>query len=434
MIGGFAFKGELAESRIGQFLVFGWLAILVLLPFHGFLSVWLSSIFGGYLAWRSWKEALLLALLGSVLIYLWRFDRSLLRQLWHRRVNQLILVYAVLHIGIAFVAGTNLAAVQYALVYNLRFLGLFLLAQVIGHYWSRTAANKLQLQRLILWPAAVVIGFGLLQMFILPDDFLRHFGYGPDTIEPYATIDAKSEWVRIFSFTRGANQLGQYLILPLVLLGALWLKRRSRQLAIAITGGLLVMVGSYSRSAWLGLVAAALSYGVMSLDWKKYGRQMLLVLGAGLLLLVGLIYAAPHSEDVRLILFHDDQAATDAAGADEVRSSQTRKSLNLIENNPFGYGPGAAGPASFHNDEVTRINDNYYLQLALEVGVLGLGIFLAICWLTAKSMWGQRSELWPRVLLSVFVGVALINLFLPAWAQDEISLFWWGLAGIWYRP
>lgn len=433
------FSKKLTNKRSGRFLVISWVTIILLIPFHGFLSVWLSSIFGGYLALRSWKEALIILMLLAGLLFLYKNDQKLFLKLAKRPINRLIVLYVFLHLVLSAASGINLEAVLYALVYNLRFLGIFLMAQVLGHYLVRSSAkhhlpsaNDIRLAKLVLWPAGIVIAFALLQALVLPNDFLSNLGYGPDTIDPYVTIDAKDDWVRAQSTLRGPNQLGQYLLLPILLMASLWLKKPDwRKLGGLIAGGL-AMVFSFSRSAWLGLAAGVSALLTADREWLKWRKQILSIL-IGLAVLSGsLFYAFSGSDAFKLVVFHDDQAPGDVADSNTIRINATQKSLKLVAEEPVGHGPGFAGPASFHNDIDTKINENYYLQIALEVGVVGLLVFLSINWLLAVSLWRQRTELWPRVLFACFVGLFLVSFFLPAWANDEALIFW-GLAGLFYR-
>ncbi|HEX9594683.1 MAG TPA: O-antigen ligase family protein [Candidatus Saccharimonadales bacterium] len=433
LVPSYLFKDKLTVEPAGKFLAISWILIILLLPFHGFLSVWLSSIFGSYLAWRSWKEALVILMLIAGTWWLARHDKALFAKLARRRVNQLIAAYVLLHLLLSAVSGINLEAILYAIVYNLRFLGIFLAAQILGHYYKRSTSSVRTLNKLVLIPAGIVISFALLQATVLPNDFLSHFGYGTETIEPYVTIDAKDEWVRAQSTLRGPNQLGQYLILPLILMSTLWLAKPAGKLAGGILAGGLAMAASYSRSAWLGLAAALGALLSADKSWRKWKRQIIAGLAVLAMIIAGLAASFAGSDSFKLIVFHDDQAVGDIADSNTIRVNATRRSLDAIAANPLGHGPGYAGPASFHNDLDTKINENYYLQIALEVGVAGLLVFLSLNWLVATSLWRQRQELWPRVLFASFIGLFLINFFLPAWANDEIGLMWWGLAGLFYR-
>ena len=71
----------------------------------------------------------------------------------------------------------------------------------------RTQRLRAGWSRLVLWPAFVVIVFGLLQALVLPNDFLRHFGYGHATIMPMETINNNKAYIRVMSTLRGANAL-----------------------------------------------------------------------------------------------------------------------------------------------------------------------------------------------------------------------------------
>jgi O-antigen ligase len=193
------------------------------------------------------------------------------------------------------------------------------------------------------------------------------------------------------------------------------------------------MAASYSRSAWLGLAAALGALLSADKSWRKWKRQIIAGLAVLAVIIAGLAVSFAGSDSFKLIVFHDDQAVGDVADSNTIRVNATRRSLDAIAANPLGHGPGYAGPASFHNDLDTKINENYYLQIALEVGVAGLLVFLSLNWLVATSLWRQRQELWPRVLFASFIGLFLINFFLPAWANDEIGLMWWGLAGLFYK-
>jgi hypothetical protein len=141
---------------------------------------------------------------------------------------------------------------------------------------------------LVLWPAAIVVLFGLLQIFILPRDFLRHFGYGPSTIPVFETINNNKQYLRIASTLRGANPLGAYMLVPISLLTVQLLgpKRRLRQ-AIFLAACFVVLFYSFSRSAWIG---ALLTMGVVTLvtlrsnKVRKIGLLaicLLLIIGAG---------------------------------------------------------------------------------------------------------------------------------------------------------
>jgi hypothetical protein len=99
---------------------------------------------------------------------------------------------------------------------------------------------------------------------------------------------------------------------------------------------------------------------------------------------------------------------------------------------PFGDGPGTAGPASVYNgNHGSRIAEDYYVQIAQETGWLGLALFLSVVVLVAMELYAQIGI--SRLALLLFaslIGVSFVNLLSHAWADDTLAFVWWGLAGI----
>ena len=156
--------------------------IILIMPFHAFLTVWGSSLVGHYTALRLWKETLLLiCIIGT--IYLVMTDGKIRSHTLTRRLVWLIFAYIGVNViwgALAFHQHTLTAkALGYGLIVNLRFLIFFLITWAVALRTSRLRKNW---QWLVLAPAAVVVAFGLLQALVLPRDFLSHFGYGPNTI------------------------------------------------------------------------------------------------------------------------------------------------------------------------------------------------------------------------------------------------------------
>src|SRR5665213_1787649 len=76
--------------------------ILVLVPFHAFLTVWASSNFGHYTAWRLWDEVLLMVVMVlAIVLCFWCGAWKSIRQL---HVFWLIMAYAALELTIGLVA------------------------------------------------------------------------------------------------------------------------------------------------------------------------------------------------------------------------------------------------------------------------------------------------------------------------------------------
>ncbi|HUC96034.1 MAG TPA: hypothetical protein VMR76_03740, partial [Candidatus Saccharimonadia bacterium] len=186
--------------------------ILVVLPFHEFLTTWLGSNFGHLDLFRVWKEIVLVLLIFPT-SYLVLKKKQLLSFLIRDKLTILIVIFGIICLVIGIwgyeTKSVNAAALSAGLIIDLRFFLIFLICLVITCY---NDFFKKYWKQLLLIPALLVIVFGIAQIF-LPLNFLSHFGYGANTIPAYQTIDQNLRFHRIQSTLRGADPLGAYLIL-----------------------------------------------------------------------------------------------------------------------------------------------------------------------------------------------------------------------------
>lgn len=419
------------RNQIATLAAYGLAIIFILLPFHGFFTAWAASQFGHFDLIRIWKE-LLIVILGIGAAWLVYKDKQLRKTLKHNPLIYLIIIYAGLEIGLGLIAyglgKVNRNALLYGWIADLRFLAFFLVALVtaakvpIKQYW----------RVLLLLPAAIVVAFGLLQHFILPVDFLRHFGYGAKTLEPYQTVDLKTAYIRLQSTLRGPNPLGAYLILIITASSGLMLRHRKHRtiLAAFLATALAVLFFSYSRSAWIGTAIGVGLVTWLALPSAKL-RKLLVVFGASLILIFGVgILALRHNDRVENTFFHTDEHSKSLTSSNHDRTAALETGLRDIVHDPWGRGPGTAGPASLRNNHPARIAENYYLQIGQELGIVGLTIFLAINLYVAYYLWQQRQDTLASALLASLVGITFVNLLSHAWADDTLALLWWGFAGV----
>lgn len=415
--------------------------ILVLVPFHAFLSIWATSLSGGgYELWQIWKEILLLALLPVVAYLLWRR-----RAYWHELDTRWIfwasVAYLALHLSLGLLAlargEVNTYALAYALVVNLRFLLIFWLCLICA---AQSPWLRRHWKRLVVIPAAAVVVFGLLQYVALPADFLKHFGYGPGTIMPYDTVDQKMDYARVQSFLRGSNPLGAYMliVLPVMLVGV-WRFLRpfswqgAARLALAVTGAI-VLVATFSRSAYLGCFAALLALTAYAYRRHLTWPRLAAAAAAVVVFAAGTLVVFRDNDSFQNIVFHTDEHSRSSLSSNAGRLGALQGGITDVATEPFGRGPGTAGPASLHNVAPGRLAENYYLQIGQEVGWLGLGLFIALNVLVGIKLWGRRDDVLARLLLASLIGLTVVNMLSHAWTDDTVSLLWWGLAGIALAP
>ncbi len=405
--------------------------VIALMPFHAFLTVWASSLVGHYTALRLWKECLLVILVVGAVVLSWQR----LKELRSSTIGLAISFFLGLQVITGLIAyGTgsvSAKALGYGWVSDTRFLLFFaavwLLATQIDwlqRYW----------RPLILIPAAFVVMFALLQYTVLPAGFMRHFGYGPSTISVSETIDHKQQYVRVASTLRGANPLGAYLVLIISILAVLALRAtRSERLRYSLVGVLTLMAlgFTFSRGAWLGTL---LSLGVLvwiNIRRQKTRRIFMAALGGFVVIAIIVTLALRHNPTFENTVFHTDSHSASSTSSNAGHVAALKSGLKDLLHEPFGRGPGTAGPASVYNTgHDGRIAENYFVQVGQETGWLGLVLFVFIIVEIGRALYKRRAETLALATFVSLFGLILVNLLSHAWADDTLAYVWWGLAAI----
>ena len=178
------------------------------------------------------------------------------------------------------------------------------------------------------------------------------------------------------------------------------------------------------------MAVAGSAWVFMSIKDVKLRRKLSVVAVGAMITLAGLVVILRDNNLVQNTFFHTDETSHSSLSSNTARASAYSAGIRSVMAHPLGDGPGSAGPASFRNNGQARIAENYFIQIAQEVGLLGLAIFIAINRLIAKQLYSRRTELLPSILLASLIGITVINMFLHAWTDDTLSLLWWGLAGV----
>lgn len=420
-------------SRIKLEHVIAWLLLVILglIVVHAPLTVYIDSHWPGVgdVA-KAWKELLLLAalLLISVKITLIKAWRKLLadKLLW------LVGGYAALHIIMLLVGDATLLARVAGLMIDLRYVAYFAAVYVFVRLWPQYAQS---FYRVALVGAAIVIGFALLQQ-VLPRDFLKYAGYSESTIKPYLTVDENPGYVRHSSTLRGPNPLGAYAVIVLAGVVAYGMavgrkvkdaKVKYLHLLFAI-GALVALWTSHSRSAWIAaVVAVVLLAGVRY--YKVLSGKLAALLVLGVVVLAAGVYAVKDTSFFHNVILHDNPTTGAAIDSNTGHLESLIDGTSKMLASPLGSGVGSTGSASLYGDAPVII-ENQYLFTAHEVGWLGLALFVTIAAVVLYRLWRQRNDWISLALFASGVGLAVIGLLLPVWADDTISLVWWGLAAV----
>ena len=191
-----------------------------------------------------------------------------------------------------------------------------------------------------------------------------------------------------------------------------------------------MLFATYSRSAYIGAFVAALALVLMLVHKSRLQRQLWWGLAVFAVVLAGAFALLRDNDRFENTFFHTNEQSQSATSSNSQRLSALQGATRDVVHEPFGRGPGTAGPASVHNSRPGRISENYYLQIGQEVGWLGLGLFVAIVVMVGHSLWRLRHELLARTLFVSLIGISVVALVQHVWADDTLALLWWGFAGV----
>ena len=406
--------------------------IIILLPFHEFLSNWTASNYNHYDLIRLWKEVLLV-IISPAVIYIAYKTKPIKDWLSRDILIKLIALFILLNLLSGFWAlktnRVSKTALAEGLVIDLRFLIFFVFCAIVSY---KATFLKRYWQKLLLLPAVGVIVFGLTQLF-LPINFLRHFGYGPNTSPAYETVDQNSKFHRIQSTLRGANPLGAYLILTTTA-AAVKLKNHKIFKLLFILASLITLFFTYSRSAYIGLaISLVVLYYIIKLH-KHLQKKFVLICACAVIVLALGVTLLRHNSTAEDFFFHTSNTSKSSQSSNSVRFSDLSSGIKDVVKQPLGGGTGTAGPASAHNNHPARLAENYYIQIAQESGILGFVIFISINFIVGLRLWKNQDDPMAAVLFASLIGISFVNMLSHAWSDDTLSLLWWGMAGIMLSP
>jgi hypothetical protein len=416
------------------------LGLIVYMPLHVFLVQWLSTYTGGLDTWKAAKD-IMIVILVPVLIFL-SYRRGLFQDKTFRRLMIVGGLYTLLH-GL-FVLFDQLDDTYSAIVgsvYNTRLLGYLLLGYLVGSARDGARYLKLLLTATVIIASLVAL-FGIMQYF-LPSDLLTHVGYSLERgVKPLFFIDDKPDLPRVMSTLKDPNSLGAYLILPILLTGFATFKEkvnkdtfirpfRREVLAVMLVMQFIALALTFSRGALLGLGLSIVTL-LCIVTGKKliiHLKKYMLLIFVLLLLLVSSTFLFWDSYTFQNIVFHADES-TVLANPNELRVSLTQDAVEDVLESPLGQGPGSAGLVAITNPQGGVLTENYYLQVAYEVGWLGLLLFIAILSTIIYQLSSMaRSNTATAVLLASLAGYLFYSLLIHLWSNEAVALQFWLLAG-----
>lgn len=412
---------------------YGGLLLLAYMPFHIFLSQWLSTFTGGLEIWKLAKDLFTAVLVSLTVIMVWQQRRAT------RLFNTLViigLVYLGLHMLLwAVHPDIFKQSALLGIIYNNRLMWFLVIGFGARLLYPEGFTRQCVL-RLVLAVSSLVAALAVLQ-YLLPADLLTHFGYSMARgVKPNFFIDDNPALPRAMATLRDPNTLGAYLLLPMALLASLVVRLRplrQKMVALALLGlHAVAVLLTFSRSAWL---AAALVVALAV--WWEYRAWFMRVLRrwwpvfAIFIVLAGAgAYAMRHTFLVKGLIVHSTGAPKAAYDSNGFHILFIENGLRGIAHNPLGHGPGTAGLASIQNPKGSFLTENYYVQIGYEVGVAGLALFVLANVLMYRALLRQAKSALVVALLASFWGYVLANMLLHMWSGEAVACQWWLLAGL----
>ncbi len=410
---------EISQQLIG----IGTLTILLLMPFHAFMSIYIGYLGANRTIVQSWKEVLILTM-G----FLWLIYQASKKSLAFKLDSTNILFGSIIifTLLITFFVRPNSDAVLLGVKTNLVAIALYFIAQTP---LAKQSILKTKLFWIVVAPAVVVSLLAIMQSFFIPPDFLSNFGYNSNTINPRQIIDGSIDFLRSFSTLGGPNQLGSYLVVPLVFVLVYGIRLKKWWLlacGLPITAGIVL---SFSRSAWIGAIIGVLVAIFIAID-KKWRLYFAIASGVFICLVSVLVITQINSNTaIENVLLHGRYFENRIEGSDKGRLESVVATSAEIINSPFGHGLGSAGPSSFKADNPV-IPENWYLQIAYEIGLAGLLLYILAFASLTRDFVRNKSDLLASSLLAATLAILVMNLFLQTWADSTLVLMMFALYGI----
>ena len=387
------------------------LFVLVGLVLHApFITLWDKNVEFGNLIARSWKEILVV-----ILVFL-RVPAMLSQRIWQNRIVHLIVAYVLLHLLYIAIFGLTITSL-FALRTNLTMFAVFVVGLTVN-----SEQFSLLVQKAIFVLGGVAAMSTILHV-LLPDAWFAYSNISDAANS--VTFIQDSSITRFHGLLSGPLQLGSYLVLPSAIAWQCLLGKPEWRWVAYLSTALLAILATYSRAALGAFVVVFLASAYI-----KYGKSISKRAKAWSAFIVGIVVVtvfllALSWRPLSLLVFHAEpgKALTESSTSDHFIYPY-EAAVDLLDQ-PFGYGLGSAGPASFYGSS-SRVVENYYIQIGLEVGGIGAILFVGII---ATVAWRLHKTSSKSLTVSL-LALSLMSLLLHTWTDTATSWTWWLFAGV----
>lgn len=351
-------------------------------------------------------------------------------------IHLLVLLYWGITVVATAISPVRAAALEGLIKFTLYLLLFILMARVLRSPKIRT----------------VVITTYLLTALLVSVVGLRQWFFGADAlatwVDPESTLAGTT---RVYSFLGNPNLLAGYL-LPAVGFSAAaffaWKRWLPKALAVVMwLANSACLVLTFSRGGWIGFVVASFCLLLLLVQWfsvylPRFWRRWTLpiVLASSVaFVLVAVATVDPLRERVLSIFSGREDSSNN------FRINVWLAVIEMIKDRPFlGIGPG--------NDAFNRIYPQYqatgytalsaysiFLEVAVEVGLVGLACFLWILLVTFNRCWVQlqrlrqlrsREGFWLMAAGATMLGMLAHGAVDTVWYRPQVSTLWWLMIAI----
>ncbi|MEK7137686.1 MAG: O-antigen ligase family protein [Patescibacteria group bacterium] len=332
----------------------------------------------------------------------------------------------------------------------------------------------------LLFVSGIVAACGILTYF-LPQSFFTALGYSDahSLYSPDAPLSAFQQIAgigirRIQGTFAGPNQLGLWLLLPWSISLVFLLRGKNQELRIRnqeYLNSYFFIHNSFLRFVCLLFLAIVLFLTFSRAAW--IGAGVILILACFLLLqrrtriIVCSFFVCSFFVAIVALALTAPQLLLKGISSGQ-HLQRMQEGVAAILEQPLGRGLGSAGPASnrlqdacvyfpdgadtswarSRNDLCIFVGDaqvqplltertcacaflpeNWYVQVGVELGILGLVLFVALVVFILRSLLLQPTTYNLQPFLA-FLGISIAALFLHAWEDSAVAYTVWALAGI----
>lgn len=194
---------------------------------------------------------------------------------------------------------------------------------------------------------------------------------------------------------------------------------------------LLALFLSFSRGGAVGLIVA---FSVMAIlqyrKWiSKHAFPLILGLSVAIVLVGTFSYLHRDQYIIQNIILHSDENTVGVEDSNDLHVRLSKEGATAVLSDPFGHGPGTAGAVSIHIPNGGFITENYYIQIAYEVGIMVLIVFLGI-WGYVFALLNRRQSILGNCLIASAVSYLVLGIIMHVWINEAVAAQWWILAGI----